>query len=161
MEVKRFYKLSLYYITTILYLTINFFFFFAKTRSIDGEKFPPSLVNIYMSKWEADLLLSDANPYSFRIRWYSRYKDNLFLVWEGMEIQPSNFVQYNNNNNMNLKLHLHTIVLQYCNFLNVTLSGAEDKKSSVSPLRKSMAMNSSGGVNGHKLQYSSISDLVA
>lgn len=45
-----------------------------------GTKFEPSLANLFMARWESEVI--DTNPLKEQ-RFWKRYIDDVLLVWEG------------------------------------------------------------------------------
>lgn len=106
-----------------------------------GAKFSLSLANLYMEHWEVVYLFSHVNPFTSHIRWYGRYIDDLFLLWENMGSRVKKFVDFINQNPLNLKF-TYSSDPTTIQFLDLTLIGDTSKCVTISPHRKSTAKNS-------------------
>lgn len=72
-----------------------------------GARFSPSLANRYMTWWE-EFVFSDNNRFHGNIIWYSRYIDDILIMWDGDVVSVPGFVIYLNNKNLNLAFTFKT-----------------------------------------------------
>uniref|UniRef100_A0A803JPB3 Reverse transcriptase domain-containing protein n=1 Tax=Xenopus tropicalis TaxID=8364 RepID=A0A803JPB3_XENTR len=89
-------------------LSHNFFkfdgaYYLQKCGTSMGAKFAPTYANLYMGWWE-ETHIYGGNMDSLRsIIFYKRYVDDLLLVWQGSELDFSDFVSSLNENSLNLR----------------------------------------------------------
>lgn len=67
--------------------THNFFWFdghfFCQDRGVAmGAKYAPSLANLFMAKWEEDVIYAQPRP---EVTLWACYIDNILLLWDGSE----------------------------------------------------------------------------
>lgn len=79
-ELREFIIMATEYLLSHNFFMFNNKYYFQETGASMGDKFSPSMANIYMGWWEHKYLFSDANPLFFSTSWYSRYIDDLLLV---------------------------------------------------------------------------------
>lgn len=53
-----------------------------------GAKYAPSLANLFMAKWEEDVVYTDQSPY---LTFWARYINDVLLLWEGTSSQLDEF----------------------------------------------------------------------
>lgn len=66
-----------------------------------GAKFSPSVTNLYMAKWEEEVVLYDQDP---RILLNKRFIDDILLIWSGTNEDVEGFLQSMNDNDRNITL---------------------------------------------------------
>lgn len=66
-----------------------------------GAKFAPSLANLFMARWEKEVI--DTNPPK-ELRLWRRYIDDVLLVWDGDMPSLENFFSQLNSNNRGISL---------------------------------------------------------
>ncbi|CAI9595210.1 unnamed protein product, partial [Staurois parvus] len=77
-------------------------YYLQRTGVAMGAKFAPSLANLFMARWEEDLIYSRDWP---QLIFYRRYIDDILLLWEGDEFTLLNFFTTTLNfNELNIKL---------------------------------------------------------
>ena len=87
-------------LTQLLKLTLtsnNFVFnndnFIQVSGTLMGGKYAPSYANVFMGKFENDLLTSASKK---PLVWY-RFIDDIFLIWTGTNEELSNFIEHANS----------------------------------------------------------------
>lgn len=70
-----------------------------------GAKYAPSLANLFMAKWEEDVVYTDQSPY---LTFWARYINDVLLLWEGTSSQLDEFFSRLNNNDRGIKVTYHT-----------------------------------------------------
>lgn len=84
----------------------NFFWyggdFFNQVKGVAmGAKYPPSVANIFLDKWENEDIFTDEWPQLMLNR---RYIDDLVFIWEGSLEDLHSFMTHMNNNQYGIKL---------------------------------------------------------
>ncbi len=81
-----------------------------------GKVFAPSYANIYMAQWEGEVL----NKTSKKPLSYTRFLDDIFLIWPYSEEEFKDFFELMNNHSPSIKLK-YTIHNSSIDFLDVTI----------------------------------------
>lgn len=76
-------------------------YFLQKKGVAMGDKFAPSMANLFMTKWEEDVVLHNRRPES--VIW-KRFIDNIFFAWAGDEYLVISCLNYLNSNDRGFKL---------------------------------------------------------
>lgn len=66
-----------------------------------GAKFAPSLANLFMTKWEEDIVYAMGNP---QLLLWAQYIDNILLLWGGTPEDLTNFFSVLNTNDRGIVL---------------------------------------------------------
>ncbi|XP_073425439.1 uncharacterized protein [Dendrobates tinctorius] len=126
-------------------LTHNFFtfmgsFYLQLQGTAMGASFAPSYANLFLGLWERDLPLSDQYQSMDRIPLWVRYIDDIFLVWQGNEVQLSNFMERINSNDRNIHL-TYQYDMTKVSFLDVNVWRDNDNILQTSIFRKETSSN--------------------
>ncbi|XP_068098888.1 uncharacterized protein [Hyperolius riggenbachi] len=89
-----------------------------------GEKFSPSLANLFMGWWEELRIFGEMNPFFESIFWYGRYIDDLLMIWGGPRDSLPDFLAYCNDNEFNLSFTMCSDSTQI-DYLDLTLCGSQ------------------------------------
>ena len=54
-----------------------------------GAKYAPSLANLFMAKWEEDVVCVEVRP---QIVLWARYIDDILLLWDGTRVDLMQFL---------------------------------------------------------------------
>ena len=65
-----------------------------------GNKYAPSVANIFLNKWENEEIFGKCWPH---IQIYKRFIDDILIVWKGNREQLSNFIEHINANHYEIK----------------------------------------------------------
>lgn len=84
----------------------NYFWFggscYLQTRGVAmGAKFAPSMANLFMAKWEKDVVYADRWP---ELVYWGRYIDDILLLWDGDETSLTNYMHDLNQNTLGISL---------------------------------------------------------
>ncbi|XP_069610910.1 uncharacterized protein [Ranitomeya imitator] len=93
-------------------LTHNFFtfkgsFFLQLQGTAMGAAFAPSYANLFLGLWERDLSLSDPASSIDRVPLWTRYIDDVFMIWQGPIHSLQEFMSSLNNNSINVRITYH------------------------------------------------------
>lgn len=107
--------------------THNFFWFdgqfFHQDRGVAmGAKYAPSLANLFMAKWEEDLVYTQSRP---EVTLWARYIDDILLLWDGSETDLSDYMHFLNTNNRGIHLS-YEASQEKIHFLDLTVSVSGD-----------------------------------
>ena len=106
-------SLSLYFhnkmlLDMIMYCLKNIYFtfngdYYRQVQGIAmGTCFAPNLANLLMGWWEHTVVEQLAD-YNAHVLMWLRFIDDLFIIWQGTDIQARSFIKDLNTNNLNLK----------------------------------------------------------
>lgn len=84
---------------------------------VTGARFAPRVANLFMARWEEDVVFCDHPP---QLSCYKRYIDDLVMIWEGDMPSLESFMDKLNNNTKNFKLSW-TIDKQQITFLDLEI----------------------------------------
>lgn len=84
----------------------NFFWFggsyYLQNRGVAmGAKFAPSMANLFMAKWEEDVIYSIRR---LKLVLWRRYIDDVLLIWDGDQSSLDRFMIDLNNNDRSIRL---------------------------------------------------------
>ncbi|KAM4029694.1 uncharacterized protein ACNLHF_022451 [Anomaloglossus baeobatrachus] len=90
-------------------LTHNFFvfkgsFYLQLQGTAMGAAFAPAYANLFLGLWERDLPLSDLESSMGRVLLWTRYIDDIFLIWQGSFDFLLVFIRELNSNTRNIRL---------------------------------------------------------
>lgn len=91
-------------------LTHNFFvfngsFFLQLQGTAMGAPCAPSYANLFLGLWERDLFLSDHEGVAMdRVIFWTRYIDDIFMIWQGSSSELHEFIERLNSNSYNIRL---------------------------------------------------------
>ncbi|XP_053561630.1 vomeronasal type-2 receptor 26-like [Bombina bombina] len=106
-----------------------------------GAKFAPSYANIYLGYFELFKIFGDLNDYKKNIRFYTRFINDVLIIWNGSIEQMEKFVTSLNNNSMNLKF-TWSWARDGINFLDLKVKAdMSNKIVSMETFRKELAGN--------------------
>lgn len=88
-----------------------------------------------------EFLFNEKNPFHANIQWYSKYIDDLLLMWKGPISIISDFLLYLNNKCRNLKFTSH-VEKEQIEYLDVCVKGSDTGGVVITPYCKSTAGNS-------------------
>ena len=122
--------------------THNFFWFggkyFLQKRGVAmGAKFAPSLANLFMGKWEEDVVYADRRP---ELVLWARYIDDVLLLWRGSRESLVDFMDCLNTNNRGIEFK-YEADQEKINFLDLEIR-VEDGQFVTSTYFKSSDRNS-------------------
>ena len=105
------------------YFWFNGFFFSQQVGVAMGAKFAPSLANLFMAEWEDRHIFHNQKQ---QLIFYRRFIDDIFLMWEGSEVDLRQFLTDLNANTNNIKLD-YVISTSSVNFLDVRIEQQRGK----------------------------------
>lgn len=82
-----------------------------------GDKYASSLANLFMGKWEEDVINAPRRP---EVVLWARYIDDILLLWDGCESDLRSFMTSLNNNDRGIKLNFEAS-LDEINFLDLKI----------------------------------------
>lgn len=83
-----------------------------------GAKYALCIANLFMAKWEEDVVHTDRSPY---LAFWARYNSNVLHLWEGTSSQLDEFFSLLNNNDRGIKF-TYQASQKEINFLDLTIS---------------------------------------
>ncbi|XP_071999215.1 uncharacterized protein [Engystomops pustulosus] len=90
-------------------LTHNFFIF-RETLYLQlqgtamGAACAPSYANLFLGLWERDIFLTNPKHHIEKVQLWSRYIDDVIMIWQGTEDELHEFMSDLNTNSLNIKL---------------------------------------------------------
>ncbi|XP_073481353.1 uncharacterized protein [Aquarana catesbeiana] len=82
-----------------------------------GNKYAPSVANIFLSKWEEEDIYGRCWPH---LLLYKRYIDDILIIWKGSREQLEEFIQFISGNKYGVKFTA-TVHQQKINFLDLEI----------------------------------------
>lgn len=104
-----------------------------------GTPVAPTFANLFLAAWEEKYIYNINNPYIRYIKLWSRFIDDILIVWGGSEQQVGEFLEYINKNTLNMEF-MGNYGEKEVQFLDVQLSVGKDRIVSKG-FRKSTATN--------------------
>lgn len=83
-----------------------------------GAKFAPSMANLFMAKWEEDVVLKDSPP---QLVMWRRFIDDVLFIWDGDINSVTTFLSVLNNNDRGISL-THEASATQIHFLDLTIT---------------------------------------
>lgn len=83
-----------------------------------GAKYAPSLANLFMAKWEEDVIYKDRSPH---LSFWARYIDDILLLWDGSTSQLDDFFSLVNTNDRGIRF-VYEMSQEKFNVLDLTIS---------------------------------------
>lgn len=83
-----------------------------------GAKYAPSLANLFMAQWEEHVVYAQRRP---EVVLWARYIDDILLLWDGDEVDLSEFMCSRNMNNRGIHLSYEVSCKEF-NFLDLKIS---------------------------------------
>ncbi|XP_077113029.1 uncharacterized protein LOC143768221 [Ranitomeya variabilis] len=106
-----------------------------------GAAFAPSYANLFMGSWERSIFLTDTIPLIEKVCTWVRFIDDIFVIWQGSEVDLISFIQLLNNNTLNIKL-THKYSQTCIDFLDTKIFKGEDGFLHTEIFRKETSVNS-------------------
>ncbi|KAM4012746.1 uncharacterized protein ACNLHF_022024 isoform 1-T1 [Anomaloglossus baeobatrachus] len=126
-------------------LSHNFFlfkeiFYLQLQGTATGAAFAPSYANLFLGLWDRQVLLTDTTEQIEKVLLWTRFIDDIFLIWQGTEGDLKKFVDYLNMNSLNIKLTSHHSQVSM-DFLNLNIYRKMDNSLHTKIFRKPTAVN--------------------
>ncbi|CAJ0959600.1 unnamed protein product, partial [Ranitomeya imitator] len=115
-------------------------FFLQLQGTAMGAAFAPSYANLFLGLWERDLFMSDQHASMDRVPLWTRYIDDIFLVWQGSSHELDMFMMDLNSNDLNIRL-THTSNSDFVEFLDVTVKRGPNGEINSDVYRKPTSTN--------------------
>ncbi|CAJ0921105.1 unnamed protein product [Ranitomeya imitator] len=106
-----------------------------------GAACAPSFAGLFLGFWERGVFGGDGPRDVDHVQCWLRYIDDLFIIWQGTEIQLQDFMQQLNINNFNIKL-TYFASKNSINFLDINISVDQDLFLQTDVYRKPTSTNS-------------------
>ncbi|XP_077137152.1 uncharacterized protein LOC143796543 [Ranitomeya variabilis] len=138
---------SIDFLITLLHfsLTHNYFIFketiyLQNQGTAMGAAFAPSYANLFLGSWERSIFFTRPIAFIEKILFWTRFIDDIFLLWQGTEQDLLAFLDILNDNKINVKL---TCKYSQTNveFLDVVVSKGTNDRIETTVHRKEMAVN--------------------
>lgn len=128
-------------------LTRNYFLFdgtlYPQLRGTTmGSSCAPTYANLYLGWWDATIIFgSDAPDMVNRIRFWARYINYIFVVWQGTQVELQEFIDFLNSNKIGLQFTFE-INKDKIQFLDILISKNMSGTLETTIYRKPTATNS-------------------
>lgn len=73
-----------------------------RVRTAMGTLVAPTFANLFLALWEERVIYNVKNPFIRYIESWTRFIDDVMIVWSGSEVQFGDFLQYINENDINM-----------------------------------------------------------
>lgn len=101
-----------------------------------GGPLSGTLAELFMDNFEQVQILSDKNPHSNKIKFYSRYVDDAFIILKANRRQASIFLNYLNSINPHMQFKLELEENNKINFLDVSITRKQQTNLAIGIYRK-------------------------
>ncbi|XP_069483452.1 uncharacterized protein [Ambystoma mexicanum] len=116
-----------------------------------GATMAPSVANLYVETFEKSNIYSNLNPYNNNIVKWSRYIDDILVIWRGTLTEANNFFNWLNNRNPHLQFTM-TSSNELTNFLDLTIF-ASNGVLKIKPYHKPTDKNSLLEYSSHHIKH--------
>ncbi len=106
-----------------------------------GACFAPNYANLFLGLWEEEFVFNaKTNPFFTKIKWWTRYIDDICMIFEGHETELLSFHAFLNSINACIKLSLE-YNQDKINFLDITIFKDQEGRLHTSLFRKNTDRN--------------------